>query len=529
MKSNRNKPRHYKQILDCISFILNISSKRKSVEDIVNDAVEMRITENQRKLYWLIYLNILKLEGSSSIHNWKKELIKQREEYDAKSDKYFKEKENEKHLDLVHLISIDVKRTYQEYDLFKEQKMKFLLEKILFIWSLENEDVSYVQGMNEIIGTIFYVVFSSNINFYRLHDEDEDEDEDEEEDGKIKNSTDNISEVNDKSKNDDLYYDMNRLNNGKGDEDIDYIDYKYYLNLKSLCYFIHDDDYMEHDIYIIYSLIMSKGYKYLFCYSENKITNTKEVDDYEMVCLNTNPDLDRITKENVSMIKKRINKIYDFYLKVTDIDTYKYYSNHNIEPYLFLFRWILCMLTREFPLKKLISIWDFIFSYEMNEIQYLNSTFNRLNNEYANNSKSNHKINFEVKSSKALFSYSYKSNDDLIKKLHDKKMSLNTTNTYSESYDTSIRYSVTEENVVKTFSNYIPSTFNFLDFFIVAMLIEFKSRVDKDKEMDEMSLLCNLMNYTVNEKEFKYLFMIAINVRDAVVSRLFDESNYVFL
>ena len=44
--------------------------------------------------------------------------------------------------------------------------------------------------------------------------------------------------------------------------------------------------------------------------------------------------------------------------------------SRNIEPNLFLFRWILCMLNREISFKNILWIWDCVFFYEFMEFSF---------------------------------------------------------------------------------------------------------------------------------------------------------------
>jgi hypothetical protein len=50
-------------------------------------------------------------------------------------------------------------RTYSEYPLFKDEKTREVLTSVLVVWALENSDVSYKQGMNEIIALIYIVMY----------------------------------------------------------------------------------------------------------------------------------------------------------------------------------------------------------------------------------------------------------------------------------------------------------------------------------------------------------------------------------
>ena len=41
---------------------------------------------------------------------------------------------------------------------------------------------------------------------------------------------------------------------------------------------------------------------------------------------------------------------------------------NRVQPELFLFKWYICFLTREFPINKIVHLWDIIFAYDF--IQY---------------------------------------------------------------------------------------------------------------------------------------------------------------
>lgn len=61
---------------------------------------------------------------------------------------------NEK--DLQEIIQQDVNRTMQELDFFTTDEIKSKLSIILYIWSKDNSDLSYRQGMNEVLAILIY-------------------------------------------------------------------------------------------------------------------------------------------------------------------------------------------------------------------------------------------------------------------------------------------------------------------------------------------------------------------------------------
>ncbi|KAJ3218801.1 TBC1 domain, member 5 [Dinochytrium kinnereticum] len=65
---------------------------------------------------------------------------------------YFKDTE------LLKIIQQDVERTMPDQPFFREDRIQGILTNILFVWSKLNPDVSYRQGMHEILAPILYVV-----------------------------------------------------------------------------------------------------------------------------------------------------------------------------------------------------------------------------------------------------------------------------------------------------------------------------------------------------------------------------------
>lgn len=57
------------------------------------------------------------------------------------------------------IINLDVNRTYQDKELFQTIPIKDIMFNVLFIWSKENKDVSYRQGMNEILAVLLYAIY----------------------------------------------------------------------------------------------------------------------------------------------------------------------------------------------------------------------------------------------------------------------------------------------------------------------------------------------------------------------------------
>jgi hypothetical protein len=107
---------------------------------------------------------------------------------------------------------------------------------------------------------------------------------------------------------------------------------------------------------------MKRGMKDLYRYNDSKYKNNDIVDQFQFLDFN-NVTLDMLNSGNQSDLKKRINKIFYYYLKYADRELFNHLCD-KVEPYLFMFRWLLCMLNRELSIKNIINVWDCIFAFE---------------------------------------------------------------------------------------------------------------------------------------------------------------------
>ena len=207
-------------------------------------------------------------------------------------------------------------RTFQDLDLFHNNKIKELLTKILFVYSIDNPHPSYCQGMNEILGTLF-LSFYPSLKFNKFSKEEIDKE------------------------NNDII-----------------------TNKEILYYFIVDEQFFEADLFTIYIELMSRNLTVLYSYNDDKYKNVKSFGAEDT----KNLTLEDLKKSEESDLMKRIKKIFYIYLK--NDQEYFELLNKSIEPNLFLLRWILCVLNREISLKNIFWIWDCILFYEFMEFTY---------------------------------------------------------------------------------------------------------------------------------------------------------------
>jgi hypothetical protein len=62
-------------------------------------------------------------------------------------------------------------------------------------------------------------------------------------------------------------------------------------------------------------------------------------------------------------MKKRANKILNYYLKKIDEELYVYMTKvAEAEPELIFLKQLRCLMTREFSISAVLQIWDYLFS-----------------------------------------------------------------------------------------------------------------------------------------------------------------------
>jgi hypothetical protein len=315
-----------------------------SLSDIGQKCKKGRINQEFRPTLYKILLGILPYDKPGS---WKKLVQKQRETYYTKLNKLLSQNENiikfinchyikgskpyeeiycllpKDQKEIISLIKLDIDRTFQDLDLFHNNTVKELLTKILYVNSIDNPDPSYCQGMNEILGTLFYV-FLPSLRYNKFTKEQ------------------NARENNDKV-----------------------------TNVEMLYSFIVDDEHLEADLYTVYSELMSRDLTLLYTYNDERYRNKNNQVNYNLQNL-TEEDL---IKSEESDLLKRIKNIFYRLLKKIDSKYFEFLFG-NIEPNLFLLRWLLCMLDREISLKNVLWVWDCILFYEFVEFTFEKKNIN---------------------------------------------------------------------------------------------------------------------------------------------------------
>ncbi len=302
----------------------------KSFKIDYDKCLKGNLPEHKRDFLWFIFLDILPYDQPSS---WKKIITDLRSDYlslklttvtkeidqfiilnqEKGGEDYekFKDILKTEDFDLLDLIKIDVERTYQDIALFQKEKIKTAMVYVLFIYSKKYPLLGYKQGMNDLCAIFLYILYKQ----YKLTT-------------------------------------------------------TFIKNEDSFLYFIFhsNNDFLENDLYIMYSNFMNKGIGELYLFSQYKQSKLSAI-PLEKKILLTKEEIDNYDD---SEIKKRIYHIFYRLLKNFDIEFYNELIN-KVEPEYFLFKWYLCFLTREFKINKVIHLWDLILCFDFIEYKLMNS------------------------------------------------------------------------------------------------------------------------------------------------------------
>ncbi|CXJ04820.1 TBC domain protein, putative [Plasmodium berghei] len=147
----------------------NISHKMKKLHHILNNPI-IDINELKNILWggitcevpfiirekcWKLALGYLPLNREDT----EKVLKKKRDEYENLEKQYYnKNKLSEDELKILRQIKVDIPRTKSCYNIFNNNKIQQLSERVLFIYSVRHPACGYVQGINDLI-TPFLIVF----------------------------------------------------------------------------------------------------------------------------------------------------------------------------------------------------------------------------------------------------------------------------------------------------------------------------------------------------------------------------------
>lgn len=283
-----------------------------------------------RSLCWRIFLGVL--PESSKFSEWVQLLRRGRERYESLIEKHkfdprafntAMEKEEDllennplsqseknpwsqffENTELEKVIDQDLMRLYPEYEFFRDEEVLKLMRRVLFLWSKLNPDTSYRQGMHELLAP-FVLVFYRDAKAAQI----------------------GLSEM------------------------VDSEDESAAATLREL----FDYKYLEHDCYLAFERLMIKMKEYF-----QVVTLPRRQQRDVTGLLDTNAEIDEtLSKTPIHQICSRIQGTL---LEKKDKELHNHLKSLDIEPQIYLLRWIRLLFGREFHLEDVLIIWDAIFA-----------------------------------------------------------------------------------------------------------------------------------------------------------------------
>ena len=282
-----------------------------------------------RPIAWKIFLGVL--PNTTSLREWVDIIANQREEFKKKIKKFCKIKKfigdplgggtkkkkasaetSSEDNDIKNTINKDLDRTRQEIDLFLQNKIRNILANVLYIWSKENPEISYRQGMHELLA-IFYLVFYP------------------------------------------YYFPCTRKPKNTKNDIIEFLkDIEMFK--EDIYIFFHDEEEIQSDLFFIFEALMKKGMSNLF----NPCILQKDDPGYKLYEIFPQMWKDESDQKNPTYVYRRCDLLIKEKLKSLDNDLYSHFKRIDLNCVVFLQRWLRCIFCIEFPLNDVYILWDYI-------------------------------------------------------------------------------------------------------------------------------------------------------------------------
>ncbi|KAG0204877.1 TBC1 domain, member 5 [Mortierella sp. GBA30] len=208
--------------------------------------------------------------------------------------------------ELKKIIKQDVERTLPDNDYFRSERVQEQLSDILFIYCKINHDVSYRQGMHELLAHVLWVVSSESLDIHSEPDL----------------TSDTTSDV-----------------------------------MKS----VMDSNFIEHDTFSLFSSLMSRAKPWYEFSDEGFTARKSKPTNVHHTQLFGRAEVPEQPAGKQTPVIEWSTKIFH-YLERIDNELYLHLKSLQIEPQLFGIRWFRLLFGREFPMDEALSLWDGIFA-----------------------------------------------------------------------------------------------------------------------------------------------------------------------
>jgi hypothetical protein len=316
-----------KQIEEFQQSILNVSDRDDILRTLTSKGLGGSLKHSHiRSLCWRLFLGVI----PESIDEWSSVIEKHRQHYEDLVQRHIVDPRNTKveeeddliennplsqsesnpwsqffeNSELDKVIDQDLKRLYPEYEFYRDEEVIKLMQRALFLWAKENPDTSYRQGMHELLAP-FVLVFTRDSKHLE------------------KSASAELSSEEERS--------VEILRN------------------------VFNPKYLEHDCYIAFERLMIKMKEYFL------VVNVPRQKHKDVTGLLSHANLldESIAK---TPLHQMCNRIHALLLARKDKELYDHIESLNIEPQIFLLRWIRLLFGREFHIEDVLVVWDAIFA-----------------------------------------------------------------------------------------------------------------------------------------------------------------------
>eukprot|EP00943_MAST-04B_sp_MAST-4B-sp1_P003779 g3779.t1 len=253
--------------------------------------------------------------------------------------------EKRRKYNLIADIEKDVTRTHNNIAFFRHPKIREAMIRILLVYALNNVTISYKQGMNDLVATILLLLHRERLL--------------------ISNDDSNIAKHS-HDKNSCLFgggynkvKDDNFNSASRSNKQYNYVNSPS-PEAENVDVFL-DDKYIEHDSYIIFSLIM-KRMEIVFCPIGSIKTNLLKSNQW------INGNVSNVGED----ILTRLVWIQNIRLKRLNEHLPIHFLKLGIQPHMYLLPWIRLLFAREYCMEGLWLVWDAIFAISPSDFTFSN-------------------------------------------------------------------------------------------------------------------------------------------------------------
>ncbi|KAG3175385.1 hypothetical protein PC128_g17777 [Phytophthora cactorum] len=283
---------------------------------------------------------------------------------------------------LLYSIYKDVRRTRGEMPFFRDPFVQCLMIRVLYVYSATHSEISYNQGMGELLATLVYLL---HIEQWPMEDDDIEEftagEYDVESDGRLSGS---------------YFFPGTKVQDISTEEDPSYVYVESFINIQN------DDSFLDRDTFLRLAPFAGGSGKYYECCRDaageivRELTASEFIEHDAYLLLedmmlrmagtycphvpiprrNSKPQADKPLSSAdqlpVSPLDDQMNRIHHHILSRCDPPTARHLANLEVEPQIFLLRWVRVLMAREFETPQVWQIWDAIFSLTPSDFSFIN-------------------------------------------------------------------------------------------------------------------------------------------------------------